>query len=31
MWEVAQTPEEAVHLIKTTPHWDEDALKIAVL
>lgn len=31
IWQVASTPEEAVEMLYTTPHWDESIRKFAAL
>lgn len=31
IWQVAHTPEEAVHLCETTPHWSREVRKYAAM
>lgn len=31
IWHVAQTPEEAVNLLYTTPHWSKEIRKFAAI
>lgn len=31
IWQIASTPEEALHLAQTTPHWDKSVRKFAAM
>ena len=31
IWQIASTPEEAIHLLYTTPHWNKEIRKFAAI